>query len=83
MINYTEALRIAQGVKRRVDICIEYTTAYVFIGKDDNTRDSGYAVPWAVIKDDGKTVSYLHYVMHYPGSVVQEFAVSGLEDEEW
>ena len=79
MISYAEALRIAQGRKKRIDNCIEHENAFVFGADDDFTCASGYDNPCVVLKESGKVESYAYYVTHCYGPMVQEIMITPQE----
>ncbi len=74
MIKYEDALKIAKTYHNDINICTEYSNAYIFGWDDDEHNEIGLS-PVVVLKENGKAVTMSWYILHVHGKEVGSFKI--------
>ena len=81
MITFEEAFAKAKVLKKNIVRCIEYDTAYVFAGKDDDKSIGGYdKEPVVILKEDGSIIDITAF---FDSDAVEELRQLSLGAERW
>ena len=75
MITSEEALDIAKKLKKNIDACDEYKTAYVFKAKADEFTIGGDG-PCCVLKENGKAIGMTAFIDGYASDLLREIPVA-------
>ena len=76
MINYDEALEIAQKYKKNINRCIEYEKGYAFGSSDDDGYEGGYGhTTIVVLKDTGDVTRMPEFVVNGTGKEIGQFLI--------
>ncbi|WP_028515154.1 hypothetical protein [Ruminococcus flavefaciens] len=76
MINYDEALEIAQKYKKNINICIEYEKGFAFGSSEDTGYEGGYGHTTVVIlKETGKVTKMPEFVMNGTGKEIGQYQI--------
>ncbi len=71
MINYDEALKIAETSRKNLNQVVEYENGYVFSNTDDINYTGGLGHSAVVVlKKDGKIIDMPHFVMSGTGKEI-------------
>ncbi|MDO4439092.1 MAG: hypothetical protein Q4B86_06590 [Eubacteriales bacterium] len=74
MISYETALKTAKELKKNIDKCIEYDSAYMFTSKEDEGSIGGSG-PCVILKDSGKAINQTYYYDTYKAEFIRAFSV--------
>ena len=75
MLKYREALAIAKDKKTKINYCTEYSNAYVFGYRTENTVSKGGDSPVVVMKEDGQTLNFTAYAVTPRKEYLRDFDV--------
>ena len=74
MITYDEALKIAKGLKKNIDACVEFENAYCFKSKSEE-YDIGGNGPCIVLKENGRAIISTEYYTNYATGIIKEYDI--------
>lgn len=74
MVTYEEALATAKKLKKNIDACDEYDSAYVFKARAEEWMIGGPG-PCVVLKANGKAINQVDYFDSYEAKHIREFDI--------